>query len=77
MTKQEEFEAVLDVFTMPGWKLIVEDIDSIRKSYDTINNIDDLLELGRRQGRVEQLRFFCNLQDWYMNASNLVQEQDA
>jgi len=51
--------------------LIMEDLDTIRNSYDTINNIDDLLTLGRNQGKVEQLRFFLNLQDWYNNAKDI------
>lgn len=67
MTKEEEFEAVLDLFTMPGWKLVLEDLDNIRKTYDTISNIDSLLEVGRRQGAAEQLSFFANLEDWYLN----------
>jgi hypothetical protein len=77
MTKKEEIEAILDLFTQPGWKYIVEDIDNIRNSYDTISNLDDLLELGRRQGRVEQIGFFMNLQDWYNNALTLIEDEDA
>lgn len=76
MTKNEEFEQVLDLFTHPGWKYVVEDIDSIRKSYASIKGIDNLLDLGRHQGRVEQLEFFLNLRAWYERGQALIEEQD-
>lgn len=75
MTKREEFEAVLDLFTQPGWQFIVEDIDTMRKGLDNVGNLDSLLELGKRQGRVEQLNFFLGLKAWYESGLALLEEQ--
>lgn len=76
MTKKEEIQAVLDLFSMPGWAFIVEDIDNMKKGFDNVGNLDTLLELGRRQGRVEQLDFFTRLQDWYNSALSELERQD-
>ena len=77
MTRSEEFEAINDTLATTGWKLILEDIDNIVKNVDTIDNCTDLLELGRRQGRLEQIRFFLNLRDWYESAQTIHEAQDA
>ncbi len=73
MTEQEEVEAILDVFTTEGWRLIVEDI---KKHYDAINRIDctaDEDEFLKRRGELEKLGWFMNLPEWYKQ----VQDQDA
>ena len=77
MTEKEEFEAILDVFTTDGWKLILEDIS---KRYDSINNIDDVStveELYRRKGEQESLRWFMSLKEWYQYAQELSEGRNA
>ena len=77
MTEKEQFEAILDVFTTDGWKLILEDIN---KRYDAINKIDDVStveELHRRKGEQETLRWFLSLKEWYQYAQEMSESQDA
>ena len=75
MTEKEQFEAILDVFTTDGWKLILEDIS---KRYDAINNVDDVNtveELYRRKGEQESLRWFLSLKEWYQYSQEMSESQ--
>ena len=75
MTEKEQFEAILDVFTTEGWKLILEDIS---KRYDGINTIDDIMtveELYKRKGEQESLRWFLSLKEWYQYSQELHEAQ--
>ena len=68
MTEIEEIDEILKVFTSDGWKYIVDDIN---KTYDAINKIDGIIDekqLYQRQGEIQQLKWFMNMQDWYRNA---------
>ena len=76
MTEKEQFEAILDVFTTEGWKLILEDIS---KRYDGINTIDDIMtveELYKRKGEQESLRWFLSLKEWYQYSQELHEAQN-
>ena len=76
MTEKEQFEAILDVFTSDGWKLILEDI---KKRYDAIDNIDDIMtveELYKRKGEQESLRWFLSLKEWYQYSQELHEAQN-
>ena len=75
MTEKEQFEAILDVFTMPGWELILEDIN---KRDDAINNIDDVFtveQLYKRKGEQETLRWFKTLKEWYQYSQEMSESQ--
>ena len=68
MTEIEEIDEILKVFTSDGWKYIIDDIN---KTYDAINKIDGIIDekqLYQRQGEIQQLKWFMNMQDWYRNA---------
>jgi len=68
LTEIEEIDEILKVFTSDGWKYIVDDIN---KTYDAINKIDGIIDekqLYQRQGEIQQLKWFMNMQDWYRNA---------
>ena len=77
MNRKQEIEEILDLFTHPGWAKVVEDIDTLRGSTDTIVGILDTLELGRRQGRLEQLEWFVRLKEWYQASLDLIEGEDA
>ena len=68
MTEKEEIEAILDIFTLDGWKYIMEDIN---KHYDAINKIDGLSnekELFYLKGELAKLDWFKSFPDWYQHA---------
>ena len=68
MTEKEEIEAILDLFTSDGYKFMLEDI---KKHYDAISNIDgvdDSKGLFLLQGQRHSLKWIINMQDWYQNA---------
>lgn len=65
MTEKEEIDAILDVFTTDGWKLIVKDIEN---HYDAINKaygINSEKELNTIQGELLKLNWFLNFPEWY------------
>ena len=64
MTEIEEVDAILDVFTTDGWKLILADMKVMLEQIDTVSGIDTDQFL-KRQGEVERLGWFINLEDWY------------
>lgn len=65
MTEQEEMEAILDVFTTPGWKLILRDMQELCQNIDTVQGIDTNNQFWKRQGEVDRLGWFIHLEDWY------------
>jgi hypothetical protein len=65
LTEDEEIEAIMDVFTMPGWPLILRDIKDVNESFGNIRNIQSDIEFWINKGRVEQLDFILNLEEWF------------
>ena len=45
MTQKEEFDQILDVFTNPGWKYILEDIIERKKAIDNCYDVNTVEEL--------------------------------
>lgn len=68
---KEQLEAILDVFTTEGWKIIQHDMRLYKKQMDTLDGIDSLEELMSRQGELKSLDWFINLKEWYQAAEAL------
>lgn len=65
MNEKEEFEAILDVFTMDGWKLIINDITELRDSMDSVQNIGAVEQFWETKGELKQLNYFLALEEFY------------
>ncbi len=59
---QAYYEARMEMFGSKAWKDLIEDIQAMRDSTDTVSSIDDLRKLGIRQGEVSMMDWFLNLQ---------------
>lgn len=62
---RDQYEEILDIFTTPGWKHILEDI---KGSYDKINCIDTCAteqEFYTRKGELMQINFLSKLEYLY------------
>lgn len=64
----EQLDAVLDVFTTEGWKIIQHDMELYRKQLDSLNDIKDQESLFFRRGELSTLDWFINLKQWYQAA---------
>ena len=76
MTKNEEFEAILDVFTSDGWKFILEDAINRKKAIDFIYDIQTIEELYKRKGEIDTLNWLISLKEWYQYSYELYQANE-
>ena len=68
MTKKEEIEAILDVFTTEGWKFMIEDIKNHYDAISNIDNVNSVEELNNLKGQRHSLNWVINMKEWYQNA---------
>jgi len=76
MTTNEEFEAILDVFTTDGWKYILEDTINRKKAIDNVYDVNTVEELHRRKGEIETLDWIISLKEWYQTSQELYEAQN-
>jgi len=72
---REQLDAVLDVFTTPGWKIIHHDMKLYRKQMDSTDNVQTKEELYLLKGELKSLDWFIHLLDWYQ-AAEAIHEKD-
>lgn len=75
MTENEQFEAILDVFTTEGWGFILEDAIKRKKAIDNVYDVQTLEELYRRKGEIETLDWMISLKEWYQYSQELSQAE--
>ena len=73
---KEQLEAILDVFTTEGWRIIQHDMRLYKKQMDTLEGISTLEGLALRKGELKTLEWFISLKDWYQAAEALLNEAD-
>lgn len=76
MTKNEEFEAILDVFTTDGWGYILEDTINRKKAIDNIYDVETVEELWKRKGELDALNWFISLKEWYQYSQELYEANE-
>jgi hypothetical protein len=63
MTDAEKLEALHEMTNVPGWKLLVEDlearVDALKEGL--VNNRSDEYQIGLAQGHIKVYREFINL----------------
>ena len=64
MDKQLEdyYKARFEMFSEQGWRDLIEDIDSMIKSTDTLSGIDDEKKLNFRKGELSILNWLKGLE---------------
>lgn len=77
MRTQRQYEAILDVFTTEGWKLILEDIEEFRDLISDISDIQSSEELFKRKGELERLNWFSSLREWYEYSKEVNSDADV
>lgn len=65
---KEQLEAILDVFTTEGWRIIQHDLRLYKKQMDTIEHVQTTEELWKLKGELKSLDWFINLKEWYQAA---------
>lgn len=64
---QRYYEERLSMMSTRAWRELMEDIERMKDSTNTINGIDDLRKLGLRQGEV-------GMMDWMLNLRSISEE---
>jgi len=64
----EQLQAIMDVFTTEGWRIIQKDMQLYKKQLDTTENIETESELQHLKGELKSLDWFIHLKDWYQAA---------
>lgn len=60
-----QLDAIMDVFTTDGWKIIQHDMRLYQKQMDTTNDLATEADLHFRKGELKSLDWFINLKRWY------------
>ena len=68
---KEQLQAILDVFSSDGWKIIQHDMRLYRKQMDSTQGIQTEQELWELKGQLLSLDWFINLHEWYQAAEAL------
>ena len=72
---KEQLDAIMDVFTTPGWKIIQHDMRLYFKQMDSVKNLETEKALFERRGELKSLEWFINLNEWYQ-AAEAIHEAD-
>ena len=71
----KEFDEAVDLFAMPGWKTLMEEIED-QLDLCTIDACNTLEELHFSKGRAAVLRMLLNYENYVRNIENEAQEYE-
>lgn len=60
---QKYYEARFDVFSMPGWLDLIEDVDNMLNALNNVSTIADEKSLQFRKGEISILTWLTNLKE--------------
>ena len=60
---QKQFDDYFDLFSRPGWKLLVEDLEEIVKTLDSLDYVDSMEKLQYNKGQLEILKRLINMKN--------------
>ena len=72
---QQDIEDALDVFMMPGWKRLIEEVEE-QMDLITIDSCSTLEDLHFSKGRLAVLRMFSGYEDYVRSSSEADDEYD-
>lgn len=58
---QRYYEDRIAMMSSRAWKELIEDIQKMRDSTDTVSGLDDMRKLGIRQGEVSMMDWFISI----------------
>jgi hypothetical protein len=67
---EDYYGARLEMFRTKGWKDLMEDVQNMKASTNHVSGIDDLRQLGLRQGEVSMMDWLLTLQTVSEDAYN-------
>jgi hypothetical protein len=71
MDKQElikYYETLIDTFSTPGWKLIMEKVEEVKSPLSDISNCKDEKEFLFKKGRVAELNYWLSFEKLHKEA---------
>ena len=71
----KEFDEAVDLFAMPGWKTLMEEIED-QLDLCTIDACNTLEELHFSKGRAAVLRMLLNYENYVRNIENEAQDYE-
>jgi hypothetical protein len=78
--KNKELESYygnfLDLFTTPGWKQLLEDLETTVTQLNDIRSIRDAQDLAYRQGQLESISIFLNFETSVRKAIDSIEEDE-
>ena len=72
---EKEFEEAVDLFAMPGWKTLMQEVDD-QLDLCTIDACDSLEDLYFSKGRAAVLRMLLNYESYVRNLADGEQTYD-
>jgi len=55
------YDDLFDLFTHPGWKLVIQDLERMIEPIEDIRYTNDLADLHANKGKVEVMDYLLNL----------------
>lgn len=59
---QRYYEDRIAMMSSRAWRELIEDIQKMRDSTDTVSGLDDMRKLGVRQGEVSMMDWFISIE---------------
>ena len=60
---QKQFDDYFDLFSRPGWTLLVEDLQGMIDSLDSLEYVDSMEKLQYNKGQLEILKRLINMKN--------------
>lgn len=74
---EKQYEDYFDLFSRNGWKLLMEDIDSMIGAVDSLDSVTSLEELHQYKGQLSILRRIRGFENAIAAAYEDLNDQDA
>jgi hypothetical protein len=74
---QKQYEDYFDLFSRNGWKLLMEDIDSMIKSVDSLDYVASVEELHNHKGQLTILKRIRGFENAILAAYEDFNKQDT
>lgn len=65
---EEYYEQLMDVFSTPGWKLILEKVGDIKDSLNDLASTVDEKDFWLKKGRVAELNYWLQFEKLHRDA---------
>jgi len=62
------YETLIDTFSTPGWKLIMEKVEEVKNPISDISNCKDEKDFWMKKGRVAELSYWLSFEKLHKEA---------